>query len=346
MSTAQWRPASQPFIVTGSLRGLHETIERDGDEDEPDTRNIILSGALGLRWPVNPRLSVNLGARGAYEDTRHDAGGSIGEGDLDDGRRVNGNLVAGANYNSASREISGFDWRWDARGQVQGGFATDDGFQSQNSAGLGHQFGRKLDDFFFIPVRLTLSQQGDVTFGVGAGSVATADLSHAVSLDYSGVSPAAATFARLSLRDNRTVVGDGGEFQLLQAQMGRRLSLDSDRRLQGNLSFQATRTAGDGDSDFSMTASGTVAYSQRNLFEIENLGLRSELRLNMTDIERLFGEGDEDFRTDLVRNDWRNVLSYRIGRLTANLEGTVFQLDDGFGYLALLRLRRDFGGNQ
>ena len=119
-----------------------------------------------------------------------------------------------------------------------------------------------------------------------------------------------------------------------------------DRRLQGNVDAQAIRQVDQNDTDISITASGNVSYQHRNFLDVENLGFRSELRVNVVDIDTALGLDDEDVDPDLLQNDWRNILSYRIGRLTAELEATAFHRDAAFGYLGLMRLRRDFGSVQ
>jgi hypothetical protein len=133
---------------------------------------------------------------------------------------------------------------------------------------------------------------------------------------------------------------------MIQGRIGRRVALSRQRRLQGDLSGQAARQVTDGDSDIFVTAFGNFAYDHRNLFDIENLGWRSELRVNAVNLEKLFGKGSQDQNDELLRNDWRNVLSYRIGRLVASLEATAFQREAGLGYLALMRFRRVFGGGE
>jgi hypothetical protein len=346
VSTMQWRPDDRPYVVTGSLRTLTETIERDSDSDSSASDTVLAAGSLGLRWPVNDRFSFNLGLRGSYEDITRDQGGALGESDDADGQRFDAAFNAGANYKSEMRQLSGFDWRWDARASADNGLSSDEGVISRESIGLGHRFERMLEDVIFVPVRFSFDQSADVSFTSGGDEAIRAGLSDSINFDYSKSEAASSTFARLSLRDTRELIGEQREFQTIDARIGRRVAISRERRLQGDLSGQATRQAGDGESDIFITASGNVSYDHRNLFDIENLAFRSELRVNIVNIDQLFGQSDDELESEFLRNDWRNVLTYRIGRLTTNLEATAFQRESGIGYLTLFRIRRDFGDGE
>jgi hypothetical protein len=346
ISTLQWRPENKPFVVTGSLRTLTEQISRDGNNDATDSKTLLAAGNLGVRWPVNDRLSFNLGLRGSYEDITREGGSSLGESDLDDGERVNATVNAGVNYNSEPRQLSGFEWRWDARAASENGIRSDEGVITRESLGLGHRFERMLEEVIFVPVRFSFAQDLDLQFDADGDDPISAGLSDSITFSHSQSKDATSTTARLFLRDSRELIGETREFQLIQARLGRRVAINRDRRLQGDLSMQTAREVNEDETDIFFTMSGNLSYDHRNLFEIENLGLRSELRINLVNLDELFGESTDDLDSEFLRNDWRNILTYRIGRLTANVEATVFQRDEGFGYLALFRFRRDFGGGK
>jgi hypothetical protein len=346
ISTLQWRPENKPFVVTGSLRTLTEQISRDGNNDATDSKTLLAAGNLGVRWPVNDRLSFNLGLRGSYEDITREGGSSLGESDLDDGERVNATVNAGVNYNSEPHQLSGFEWRWDARAASENGIRSDEGVITRESLGLGHRFERMLEEVIFVPVRFSFAQDLDLQFDADGDDPISAGLSDSITFSHSQSKDATSTTARLFLRDSRELIGETREFQLIQARLGRRVAINRDRRLQGDLSMQTAREVNEDETDIFFTMSGNLSYDHRNLFEIENLGLRSELRINLVNLDELFGESTDDLDSEFLRNDWRNILTYRIGRLTANVEATVFQRDEGFGYLALFRFRRDFGGGK
>ena len=64
------------------------------------------------------------------------------------------------------------------------------------------------------------------------------------------------------------------------------------------------------------------------------------------ELEEFFGAdkgGTIDTEDDL-RSQWRNVFEYRIGRVFASVEATIFREDEGYGNLFMVRLRRDFSG--
>ena len=346
VSTIQWRPEDKPFIVTGTLRTLTEKIKNEDDGESSGSDTLLAAATLGLRWPVNDRFSFNLGLRGSYEEVSRDAGGALGEDAIDDGQRYDTTLIASANYFAGKRQVAGFDWRWDARASAENGLRSDTGMTSRETIGLGHRFERMLEDVIFVPVLFSFAQGTNLSFEPTGDELFGAGISDSIGFSYSGTGATASTNARLFFSDSRSVIGEQREFQTLQARIGRRVALNRQRRLQGDLSAQAAREVSEGEANISITASGNFAYSHRNLFDIERLGLRSELRINVVNLDQLFGKSGGELNTELLRNDWRNVLTYRIGRLATSVETTVFQRDTGFGYLALLRFRRDFGGSE
>lgn len=345
VSNLQWRPRDRPFVVLGSLRTLTESITET--EDNRDTRSdtTLASGTLGLRWPVSDRLSVNAGVRGSYQDITRDDGGRIGETGLSEGAGLSATALAGVNYLSEARPVGAYEWRWDANAQTENGVMEDEGAISRETVSLGHRFERTLDGITEVPLRFSVDQQADVSIDTTEDDDPFSfGLSHSLSLDYASAGPASSRFARIFLRDSRNLVGEQREFQSLQGRFGQRIAFDRDRRLQTNVTAQFLRDVSDDDEDFFLTVSGNVAYEHRNVFDVENLSFRSELRINLVQVESLFIEREDQFNSEFARNDWRNILGYRIGRLVAELEGTVFQSDDDPGYLLLFRLRRDFGG--
>ena len=343
VSTMQWRPEDLPFIVTGTLRTLTEKIEREGGGQSLGSDTMLAATTLGLRWPVNDQFSFTVGLQGSYTSVSLDAGGELGEDAIGDRQRFNAALLASANYTSEQRRLAGFGWSWNARASADNGLSSDEGMESSESIGLGHRFERTLDDLIFVPVRFSFAQAVNMGFDPIGDAAVSAGLSDSVSFSYSGSEAAASTSARLFLTDNRSVIGKPRETQRIEARIGRRVAISRERRLQGDLSAQAARQATEGEANISITASGNFSYSHRNVFGIENLGLRSNLRINVVNLDQLFGESDGGLNNDFLSNELRNTLTYRIGRLATSMEVTAFQRGTGVSYLALLRFRRYFG---
>lgn len=347
VSTFQWRPKEELYVVTGTFRGLEERIDRRSSSTEADSDTSIYAGTIGMRWPVTERLNVNLGLRGAYESVNRDAGATVGEGDLREGSNLSISLLGGATYSSEERKLAGWDWRWNGRTNFDTGLRNEDGFLTRATIGVGHRASRDANLGFAGPVTIALDQEIDTRFDSDDPDQPIGIfLTNGVSLSKRRVSRSSNTSARLLVRDRRNLLESGNEFQLLQARWSGRTALDRHRSLQGNLMAQAVRQSDEIEQDLFVTASGSAAYNHRNLFDIENLSYLSELRLNIIDIDELFGAGTEDLSGDMFRNDWRNVVRYRIGQLSAQFEATGFHEDEGLGYLVLFRLRRDFSPSE
>jgi len=154
-------------------------------------------------------------------------------------------------------------------------------------------------------------------------------------------------FARVSLIDDRDLSGKRPEsFQLAQVQVSRNTRIDVESSWNANFTLQATRLVNtDDEVNFFATANGTVSYFARNIFDVPDLYFSSELNASSTGIgARLVGNDEDDEDLEVFRTDWRNKLRYRIGRIHADLEGTVFQENGQIGNSVYFRVRRNFGG--
>ena len=345
ISSFDWQPLDRAYVVTGTLRTLAEQITETEAAQVTESNTTLASGTVALRWPISDRLSMNAGLRGSYQDITRDDGGRIGESGLNEGTGLSATALAGLNYLSEARKLGAYEWQWNTSAQTENGVMEEEGAIARETFTIGHRFERTLDGLVEVPVRFSFDQEADASidttddddpFSIG--------LSHSLSLDYATAGPASSRFVRAFLRDSRNVIGEQREFQSLQGRFGQRIAFDRDRRLQADVNGQFLRSVTEDDDDLFVTVSGNVAFENRNFYDIEDLTFRSELRVNFVQVESLFIEREDEFGSEFARNDWRNILAYRIGRLVAELEGTVFQRDEDPGYLLLFRLRRDFGG--
>ena len=347
LTTVQWRPKDYPFTVSGALRVLWEDFEQADSGERRNSSTKLASATAGIRWPLNDNLSFNLGARLNYEDVNRDDGIEF-EGDSDEtGARIEGGFIFSANYSSDIHDISGFGWRWNTQVLTNDGFDTEAGFDSSNLFQLQHQIDRNLTSLLSLPLTASLSQgiilRMDTEDDDGPFS---AGLTHSLSLGYNRLDGSSNRYARLTVRDSRNIVGETRSLQSIQFRLGERLTLSRYQRISGDVSARAgRREARDGDVDTSVFVAADVRYEHRQLFDVDGLSFRSILRANILDLEALFGVEDEEIAGfSNISNDWRNILAYRIGRLTTEAEASAFHQDDGLGYLFMLRLRRDFGG--
>ena len=347
LTTLQWRPEELPFNVTGALRVLWEDVERVRNGQSSSRGTKLALATAGLRWPVSDNLSVNLGLRAGYEDVTRDEGIEFESESDETGARFEAGFLVGINYRSDRHDIGGFEWRWTAAATADNGIDTKAGFDSIESIQVGHEISRQFQEIFFWPVTMTVRQGFDITANTeDADGLLSAGLTHSLTLGYSRADRETSRFGRVIIRDSRNLIGATREFQAIQLRFGERIQFDRDSRLSGNLGAQFSRSVSStGDTSTSANLSADVTYEHRHLFEIEGLFFRSILRANIVDLDDLFGFGEEvESGFDGLENDWRNILTYRIGRLSAETEASTFYRNGGFGYLVMFRLRRDFGG--
>ncbi|WP_428645279.1 hypothetical protein, partial [Roseibium sp.] len=69
VSQSFWRPREAPYTVTSALRALREVVDSAGTNAANDTDEVLISGIVGVNYPIMPRLTTNFGINGLYEDT-------------------------------------------------------------------------------------------------------------------------------------------------------------------------------------------------------------------------------------------------------------------------------------
>lgn len=345
VTTVQWRPDDRPYTVNGSLRGLWEQVDSTGTglSDTGQSTATLATATVGINYPINPRLVANFGLNTAYENIGETGAGSnatLG----DEGERERISAIGSIAYESDSYELAGFDWRYNADGAADLGYETDDGPTESVGVGVGHTLVRRFDTEMPGPLQLSLSESAGATQTLD--ETPTVNITHTLALSSSWVDEGTSTFVRLSLTDDRDLIGeDRSEFQLAQFLLSRQASIDLDSFWRANLSLQFSRqTFEDEGTDTSFTANGEISYNARDVFGVENLDFISELIVTSQGPPRVFGREDDDDDSDSLRADWRNRMEYRIGRLLFRLEGTAFWDDGEIGNLALLRVKREFSG--
>lgn len=345
ITTAQWRPPDEPYTVNAALRTLSEVIDVGGVDGVSTTRNTetnLLNATLGLNYPIRERLTANVGVNGRAQSIDTEAGGITGEVPSDSVTTAGGSLLGAINYISLPEAIAGFDWRWDTAGSVNLTMESESGFSDAETATLGHSATRTLETGVLSPLRFGANQEVAVRHTSEDGIVPS--LFHNFSLSHSSSQQGVATFIRVSASDRRELADDMDEFQLAQIQATRRETIDLASDWLANLSLQLSRQkTGDTDATTQFSANGTISYRVRDLFSVRNLLFSSELTLNAIGLEQILIDVRERDRADFVRSRWRNRLEYRIGRIIASLEGSLFYNREELGNSVFLRVRREFG---
>ena len=347
VGTAAWRPRDARYTVTGALRALNEDVELEDVSAATiaDTGTSLLTGTVGVTYPIRPRLTTNFGLTGSYQESQRNTSNQPDN----NGQVTEGLATSSVVYVSEQSPLDAFTWSWNANANANARYRneSDQGNEAgATSAGsIGHSLARPLE----IPVlgswQLSASQSGGLTLTNEDENDDTVvpDLSHSVSLTHSSAAGGVNTYARLSASDRREFLAeDATEFQLLQLQVNRQAAIDVETNWLAGLSLQLSRSKDrDESADLVVTANGRAAYFARDVFGVRNLDFHSELELDAIGLEEVLDAGDDEGDQD-VRADWTNSLDYRIGRITASLEGSLFITDNEFGNAVIFRIRRDF----
>jgi len=352
LTTAQWHPPDLPFTVNGALRALAERTETEevaAAAGSSETTSRILNGTIGLNYPIRPRLTANAGVNARIESIDIEAGGISDETPTEGGVTTGGSLLGSLNYQSLTAPVLGFDWSWNATGSTNLSAESDVGVTDQETVTVGHGVERSFDLAFPGRVSLRASEEVDVTSATEERF--SAGLFHNLSLTHNSGADGVTTFARASISDRRDLVGgDGLEFQLIQFVLSRQETIDLTSNWLANLSLQASRqTSADQDAETTVSANGTAAYRETDIFGVRDLRFISELTLSALGLESVLEETEEEDDTrlaDRFQSEWANRLEYRIGRIFASLEGSALYSQGEIGNSIFLRVRREFGGGE
>lgn len=352
ISTAQWRPVDQPFTVNAAWRTLAENVDVEGTASRfggGDSNTELVSGTIGLNYPIMTGLTANLGLLGNYQNVTRSAGGSLGEVPADSGRSARAGVLGGLAYLAPPEEIAGFTWRWNGNLGTEVAYDTREALDDAESIGVGHAANRPIELPWIGQVRLGLEQNLATSRSNEEGVVV--GLGHQLSLSHSSASEESSTFVRVAVSDNRDVIGsERDEFQLAQLQLSRQSSIDLRSDWRADLTLQLARQRfGAEEADTVFSANGTLGYVERELFGVERLQFTSDLILNSIGFESVLDasrDGRGRPRSDFFRSDWRNRIEYLIGRLSAAADAVVFQENGKVGSLVLFRVRRSFGGGR
>ncbi|HLB80213.1 MAG TPA: hypothetical protein VJJ77_06895, partial [Dongiaceae bacterium] len=352
LTTAQWHPPDLPFTVNGALRALAERIATEDlatSAESSETTNRILNGTIGLNYPIRPRLTANAGVNARIESIDVEAGGISDETPTEGGVTTGGSLLGSLNYQSLTEPVLGFDWSWNSTGSTTLSAESDAGVTDQETVTVGHGVDRSFDLAFPGRVSLRASEEVDVTSA--AEERFSAGLFHNLSLTHNSGADGVTTFARASVSDRRDLVGgDGLEFQLIQFVLSRQETIDLTSSWLANLSVQASRQkSADQDAKTTVSANGTAAYRETDIFGVRDLRFISELTLSALGLESVLTETEDEEDTrlaDRFHSEWANRLEYRIGRIFASLEGSALYSQGEIGNSIFLRVRREFGGGE
>lgn len=357
ITTQQWRSGKHPFTINSALRASRDRSEFDGSASETsDTRNTLASGAIGINYPIKPRLTANIGLNGLYQDVRRISDEVVVPTDPPSERTLESSLLGSVTYISVSRPVGGFMWRWNTDANAQGRYrdvrTRDTGSERLDGSGggnWGHSATRPMPVPFLGPGQFSASQSAGVTLSSDdpEDDFLVPSLAHDATVTYRATRQGSATFFRFSVGDRHEFLAeDASQSQLATLQVNRQSFVDVRRNWTAALTVQATRRkVRNQEADFVASATGRLAYIDQRLFDVRDLKFSSILELNAIGLEDVIRNETEENRFERERRaDWTNRIEYRIGKITTSLEGSVFYVGKEYGNAVFFRVRRDFDG--
>lgn len=357
VSTQQWRPTNYPFTINGALRASSDALATDAaGPAEEDTDTSLVSAAVGLNYPIRPRLTANVGVNGLYQKKHDEITDDVGVMTVADERTAEASLVGSVSYLSLPKPVGSFQWRWNAgangRGQYRDVKRDDNDpvqrFDGSGGTTIGHSLMRPIPVPFLGPGQFGFSQTGrvDLNSDDPEDDLVVPSLAHSANVTYSANEKGVSTYFRFSASDRREFIAfDAVESQLVQLQLNRNSFIDVQETWTAALTVQGSRQRRRNDgANYSLSAAGRLGYVDQRLFDVQNLMFSSELELNAVGLEDVIRNEMENRFERERRADWTNRIQYRVGMITTSLEGSLFYIGDDFGNSVFFRIRRDFNG--
>lgn len=351
VGTAQWRSPSNDFAATSAVRMMVQQIDHRFAQKKTDTDSAILAASTGISWRASDQLTMTLGARANAEHTQTVVDDPAGVQPDAISSNYAGAVLSSIDYRSLSSEWSGFHWNWNARAAGDLDFNSNRyealryetiyGRRTDATVSLGHTLGKSIRLPWIEAVSLTLQQEiGFSHFSYD--EVFKPVIMHSASLMKGVADEGGMSYFRVYLRDNHAFGVRPEEYQTLQVDYTRRVQLGGNDSLQGSLGMQVVHQQRDSRDEVYVFSRADLEYEHRDLFRIDGLSFLSSLRINALGQNDLVHDWRDELSPDLFRNDWRNRVQYRVGKLWLSLEGTLFQADQSLGHYVRFSGRRSF----
>lgn len=348
VNTFNWNPQGKIYSVDGFIRARMEEIDFGKTRAVGKRRNDQLLGVGGVQFAFSDRLHARFGVRAGVED-RSGATQFVAIGQSPERKFAAANVAA--TYFSETREFGVFRWRWGARAAAEGGWASEKNVIRKPSIAVNHTLERDIPFFGDEPARLAFTQEAGIDAAAvdresSDKSALTPIISHSLSLSYNSGDAGGSTSLTALLRDARDFSEERNSLQQAQIQFNRRQAFGARRSFTGVLTANAIRRKINGEPDMIVSASGRLVYNHRSIFDARNLDFRSELAVNIFQVEELFSDSPtSNLGRENQHHEWRNILTYHIGKIALSAEASAFYEDDGLGRLLMFRIRRDIGAN-
>lgn len=351
VGTLQWRSPTNEVVTTSAVRLMAQQVDHRFVQEKTDTDSALMAASAGLSWRVSDQLTLSMGVRGQAEHVQTVVDDHV-EIQPDAVRSTYaGGTLAAIDYRSVSRDLAGFNWHWDARAAgdldinsnryVVQKYETIYGRRTDANVTLSHTLSRMVGLPFVEAVNFSLVQEGGFAHYSYDGLLKPV-IMHSASIMKVFADERGASYFRVYFRDNHAFGERPEEYQSAQADFTRHVVLGGNQSINGNLGVQVVRQQRDLRDEVYVFSRADVEYEYRDLFRIDGLSFVSTLRINALGQNDLRYDWRDELSPDLFRNDWRNKVQYKIGKLWLALEGTIFQADKELGHYVRFSGRRTF----
>jgi hypothetical protein len=338
-SVGIWQQESTGLSLTGSARAtaLRESVRGNSLDS--------VGATLGANYTFNPklRLTANVGVN----TTRSDAS---------DSTSLSGST--GASYQGDTYTFAGATYQWFAGASLGGSVGTGSDTETDRHGDLNLQLGHSISRPLSLlgqEVSLSATQslgwsRGWSTRAVedGSGANGARQLLSSVSATWQKPGDEGNLYVRTMYSDAMTLGEANQRFQMFNFQVSGGLRLDNQRSFTGDLTYQQTWQRGNTVGHTLDAASerigrssvgGEISYRHNNLFGVPRLHFSTRIRLAQDVLRQpgsLLSLPDRETRL------WESRLTWNVGRLDADLNLRLSQIDGHNVRSFLFRVQRSF----
>lgn len=325
-STASWRPQGQPYYLMSTLRAVGANSAVNGRESA-SLQGVFatLSGA----YTVNQYL--NLSATGTYFNV-------VSNGKRNKKADLSSGQSAAVNYPLPSINFGDFRYTRGIGAQFSNQANTTAAPSRQSvTVSPRHALARNMK---WMGGGLGLNLTQGLTLGKASRAPENASLNHQGRANWSRVDGKKTSAVSLSATDQRTLLGQKSNAQMINLQGTLNTELDRNSSWDGNLTVQTARS-GDAQlmSPWIASSSASLGYRNQRMFNINRMVFKSNLRITSKSLLPVLA----DSAKEPGERAWDNRLTYTLGRLELSLTGNITQAQKQTSTFIMFNATRSFG---
>lgn len=325
-----WRPATaKSTMITGSIRLTDNLQESRSTRISTKRENSTIALNVSGNYELSPRVSL----QGSLTSNRIAVDGD---------NSMSHSQSLRASFDPDGYQLGNYSYTWGTGAGIR-----NQSSRAQTEQAVSWSANHKIQ-------RQWLLSNSTVHFAADQSISGTESnqpqnlgrLSHTMSLNWNASGGNQNSTLRMALSDIRSLTGEPPNFQLVNLQYNRQVSISRDIQWSGDMTLQASRyeqSDAEGGTSSEIYASGALQYQHRNLMGVPRLQLTADFEVN--------GKGLTPSKFDLKfdtqgadeQGRFKLDLRYQLGLINLNLLAKLVRTQGQLNKSIQLRLNRPLG---